>query len=162
MVFLFYAIDIAASATLAAIAALHLYWAAGGLWPARSARQLIDTVIGNPRRDKMPPAWITAIAGIALAGTALLPLAIAPVSWSLIYTLNLPLSVLGGSFGATFLAGLAFLARGIVGYLPFWRRLHPAEPFASLDVRLYSPLCLVLGLAFLLLDFVAVLVLATI
>jgi hypothetical protein len=155
MVFLFYAIDIAASATLAFIAALHLYWAAGGLWPARSQRQLIDTVIGDPHRDRMPPAWITALVGFALAGAAMLPLMITSVFWSVYCLLNLPPNLRLGAFIATFLAGLGFLARGIIGYLPFWRRLHTAEPFASLDVRLYSPLCLALGLALLLLESIA-------
>ena len=41
-------IAIAISAILGAIAALHLYWAAGGLWPGRSPRELIDAVIGPP------------------------------------------------------------------------------------------------------------------
>jgi len=161
-VFLFYTIDIAASATLAAIAALHLYWAAGGLWPAGSQRQLIDTVIGNPHRDRMPPSWITALVGIALACAAMLPLIIGPAFWSVFAWLDIPLGMLLESFTVTFWVGLAFIARGILGYLPFWRRLHPAEPFATLDVRLYSPLCLVLGLTFFLLDFVAALALATI
>jgi len=33
-------------------------------------------------------------------------------------------------------------------------RTDSAEPFATLDVVLYSPLCLLLGLAFIFLDFV--------
>ena len=73
-------IAVAMSAILAAVAALHLYWAAGGLWPGRTPRELIDTVIGNPRRNEMPPAWLSALVGIALAATAMLPLIIAPLS----------------------------------------------------------------------------------
>ena len=50
------------------------------------------------------------------------------------------------------LAGLAvafvFLARGIAGFTPAWRRLTPEQPFASLDVRYYSPLCLAIGSGF--------------
>ena len=73
----------AVSAILGTLAALHLYWAAGGLWPGRSTRKLIDTVIGNPRRNRMPPAWLTAFVGLALAAIAILPLIIAPVfQWS--------------------------------------------------------------------------------
>ena len=46
-------------------------------------------------------------------------------------------------------AGFAFvlLARGIVGFLPFWAEVTPEEPFRTLDKRFYSPLCLALGLA---------------
>jgi hypothetical protein len=147
-------IAIPVSAILAATAALHLYWAAGGLWPGRSPRQLVDTVIGNPRRNKMPPVWLSALVGIALAGAALLPLLIAPLFWNVFIPFSYSLFVLWRAMAAAFLVALVFLARGIAGYLPFWRRLHPAEPFATLDVILYSPLCLLLGLAFLFLDFV--------
>jgi hypothetical protein len=50
-------------------------------------------------------------------------------------------------------AGLAllFLARGVAGYHPAWRRIHPVEPFAGLDRSLYSPLCLFIGAGFALL-----------
>ena len=48
-------------------------------------------------------------------------------------------------------AALVFLARGIAGFTPAWRRLTPEQPFARLDVRYYSPLCLLIGLALLLL-----------
>ncbi len=44
---------------LMAIAALHAYWGVGGLWPAASERELIDTVIGSPGFVRMPPAWMT-------------------------------------------------------------------------------------------------------
>ena len=144
-------IAIAMSAILGAIAALHLYWAAGGLWPGRSPRGLIDAVIGNPRRSEMPPAWLTAFVGVALAGIATLPLIIAPFFW---IPLGLPFAVIWRALDVAFWVALVFIARGIAGYLPFWRRIHSAEPFASLDVFLYSPLCLLLGLAFIFLDFV--------
>ena len=147
-------IAIAMSAILGAIAALHLYWAAGGLWPGRSPRELIDAVIGNPRRTEMPPAWLTAFVGIALAGTAMLPLIIAPVFWLAIPEFKYALLVLWAAMAAGFFVALVFIARGLVGYLPFWRRIHSAEPFATLDLLLYSPLCLALGLAFIFLDFV--------
>jgi TRAP-type C4-dicarboxylate transport system permease large subunit len=38
-----------------------------------------------------------------------------------------------------------FVVRGIAGYVPAWRRRHSAEPFATLDRRIYAPLCLALG-----------------
>jgi hypothetical protein len=144
----------AMSAILGAIAALHFYWAAGGLWPGRSPRELINTVIGDPRLTKMPPAWLSALVGAALAITAMLPLIIAPVFWLAIPAFKYALLVLWWAMAAGFFAALVFIARGLVGYLPFWRRIHSAEPFATLDLFLYSPLCLALGLAFIFLDFV--------
>ncbi len=143
----------AASAILGAVAALHLYWAAGGLWPARSPRELIDTVIGNPRRNRMPPAWLTALVGLMLAAAALLPLSVVPVFPDGALLIYFPAGPLLVSMGGTLFVALVFLARGIAGYLPFWRRLHPAQPFATLDVLLYSPLCLLLGAALIFLDY---------
>jgi hypothetical protein len=147
-------VAIATSAILGAIAALHLYWAAGGLWPGRSPQGLIDAVIGMPQLNEMPPVWLTSLVGVALAGVAMLPLIIAPVFGNVFVSLGLPLSMLSGAMILGFFAALLFIARGIAGYLPFWRRIHTVEPFATLDVVLYSPLCLLLGLAFIFLDFV--------
>jgi hypothetical protein len=38
-----------------------------------------------------------------------------------------------------------FVARGVLSDLPFWRRLVRAEPFATLEVWVCAPLCLMLG-----------------
>ncbi len=38
-----------------------------------------------------------------------------------------------------------FLARGVAGYLPAWRRGHALEPFATWDRRFYAPLCLLVA-----------------
>ena len=46
------------------------------------------------------------------------------------------------------LAALIFVVRGVVGYVPVWRRTMSGEPFATLDVRYYSPLCLAIGVSF--------------
>jgi len=40
---------------------------------------------------------------------------------------------------------LVFLLRGVAGFLPFWRAKHDAQPFAQLDQKIYSPLCLGIG-----------------
>jgi hypothetical protein len=53
--------------------------------------------------------------------------------------------------GAAFFIALVFLGRGIAGFTSAWRRLTPEMPFARLDVRYYSPLCLVLGAGFIVL-----------
>lgn len=127
------------SVTLAAIALLHAYWGCGGLWPARSEAELIATVIGDGRR-RMPGRALTFCVALAIAGAAL---------WSqlLVTRDRTPLPAWPFLAGGVALA-FVFLARGAAGYLTFWRRAHAAEPFARLDRRLYSPLCLVIGAGF--------------
>jgi hypothetical protein len=47
-------------------------------------------------------------------------------------------------------AGLiaVFAIRGIAGYMPAWRALHPGEVFALLDKRFYSPFCILVAEGF--------------
>ncbi|MFZ1815261.1 MAG: DUF3995 domain-containing protein [Rhizobiaceae bacterium] len=47
--------------------------------------------------------------------------------------------------------GAVFLLRGVIGYMPPFRARFSAQPFATLDKRFYSPLCLVIGAAYFLL-----------
>ena len=47
--------------------------------------------------------------------------------------------------------GFVFVARGVAGYFFEAVAWAPVEPFATLNVWLYSPLCLVLGASFFLL-----------
>lgn len=140
------AIATALTLLLAAIAGLHAYWGRGGLWPAASEDELIATVIGNASARRMPSPGLCLAVALAIAVAAIWPLLLAQ----------------GPSAGTPrlliFLAGFAitavFLLRGIAGFLPAWRRLHPREPFASNDRRYYSPLCLLIaaGYAILLLQ----------
>jgi hypothetical protein len=44
-----------------------------------------------------------------------------------------------------------FLLRGLAGYSPRWRRRFSTEPFATRDMRLYSPLCMLLATGFMVL-----------
>jgi TRAP-type C4-dicarboxylate transport system permease large subunit len=128
-------------AVLAAIAALHAAWGLGSHWPCESEASLVRTVGGTPGATRMyPPSACFTVAAL-LAGISTWPLFAAgllPAVW--------PdwLTRLAG-------AGIAaiFAARGIAGYVPAWRRLHSAEPFATLDRRVYSPLCFALGAGFL-------------
>ena len=68
----------------------------------------------------------------------------------------MPLVARSGVFGrrrspalaAPSAVALVFLGRGIAGFTPAWRRLTPEQPFATLDVRYYSPLCLAIGTGF--------------
>lgn len=128
------------TAILAAIAAVHVYWAAGGLWPGRTERELIDTVVGDPRLAHMPPAWLTALVAFLLAGLALWPLILAPLAVRIVG--------LETTRWATLAAATVFLLRGVGGYLAGWAVPHSSEPFATYDRWYYSPLCILLGLGY--------------
>ena len=120
---------------LSAIALLHAYWGVGGVWPGADAASCARTVGGFPGVNNMPgPGPCFAVAA-ALAVAALLAAAeggLLPRPSAL-----LDIATLGAAF--------VFLGRGIAGFTPGWRRLTPEQPFATLDVRYYSPLCLAIG-----------------
>jgi hypothetical protein len=121
------------TATLAAIAALHIYWGLGGLWPARSAAELARTVIGDGR-TRMPSPW-------ACFGVAILLLIVAAWPWTMLaHPHSQPVLVVG------IVAAAIFFVRGSAGYSPRWRARFPAEPFATRDMQFYSPLCMVLAI----------------
>ena len=128
------AIAVALALLLGAIAGLHAYWRRGGLWPAARVEELVATVIGNGRARRMPSPGLSLLVALAIALTALWPLLLACAT---------------GSATLLRLCGLAimavFLLRGVAGFLPAWRRLHPREPFASYDRCYYSPLCLLVA-----------------
>ena len=125
-------------ALLLVIAGLHTYWGLGGLWPAKSAAELARTVVGDGR-TRMPAPWSCFTVAALLVLVALWP-------WLL---LRHPVSQLVIAVGVVFAA--VFLIRGLAGYSPRWRRRHWAEPFATRDKRLYSPLCMVLATGFMVL-----------
>ena len=127
-------------AVLVTIAVLHATWGLGSHWPCESEESLVRTVGGTPGAKRMyPPSACFTVAAM-LGGVSAWPLFAAgrlPTAWPSWLTL------LAG-------AGIAavFVARGVAGYVPAWRRLHSAEPFATLDRRIYAPLCLILGAGF--------------
>lgn len=130
-------IAVALALLLAVIAGLHAYWGRGGLWPAANEDELIATVIGNAQARRMPSLALCLLVALAIAVTAVWPLLLAQL---LATTAFRPLLQLIG-----FAIMAVFLLRGLAGYLPAWRRLHPREPFASYDRRYYSPLCLLIA-----------------
>ena len=127
-------------AVLAAIAVLHATWGLGSHWPCEGEESLVRTVGGTPGAKRMyPPSACFTVAAM-LAGVSLWPLFAAgllPAAWPSWLTL-----LAGAAIAAV------FVVRGIVGYVPAWRRLHSAEPFATLDRRFYAPLCFALGAGF--------------
>ena len=123
------------TAVLAAIAALHAYWGFGGVWPGRDAADCARRTGGFRGARSMPgPAACFAVAA-ALAVAALIPIFL---------TRQFGMLALLAGIGVA----LVFLARGVAGFTQAWRQLTPEEPFATLDVRYYSPLCLAIGAGF--------------
>ncbi len=88
----------------------------------------------------MPPTATTLVVSAALVVAALVALAASGV---------LRLGPVWLSKIAALGAGLVFLARGIGGYFFSKIAWTPVEPFASLNLWLYSPLCVAIGLSFL-------------
>ena len=124
---------------LLAVAIAHFLWSIGRTWPIKDADLLVRTVVGRPGVTRMPrlASFVVAVAILA-AGIIALSLADRTAGGTLLNILGL-------------LLGAIFIARGIAGYTPQWRAVFPGEPFATLDRKTYSPLCLFIGVGFLLL-----------
>jgi hypothetical protein len=129
---------IVAAVMFVSIAAVHAYWAMGGLWPGTDTDSLHRMVVGGaPGRFSPGPAatWIVAalLLGAALTvlgGAGLVPLPV-PRPW-------LRTAALVGA--------AVLLIRGLQGFVDTRMRPDTAGgPFARLNVWIYSPLCLVLS-----------------
>lgn len=122
------------------VAFAHYLWAFGNTWPIRNEALLAQTVVGRPGVTRMPNRLVTFVVATALIAAGLVALSLAdPVA---------------GGPGLTLLGvllALLFIGRGVLGYTPGWRARFPAEPFASLDRKNYSPLCFWIGAGFLIL-----------
>ncbi len=126
---------------LAAIAALHAIWAAGSPWPAGDRLALSRVAVGARNMSGMPGRGPTLAVALAVAIAAAWPL----LGVGLI---RLPVPQIFVSLGMWTLAAV-FLARGIGGYSKAFASVFGEEPFASYNRRYYSPLCLLIGAAFL-------------
>jgi len=128
------------AAVLGLAAAIHFYWLAGGLWPARDEQALARTVIGIEGIRKMPARWLT---GLVMLGIALA--AIWPMLW--LGWIASPLPHWLTTAGMVVVC-VVLLGRGFAGYSPAMKRLNCEEPFATLNARYFSPTIILLGLAF--------------
>lgn len=138
-------VSIVVFCVLSAIALLHGYWAFGGLWPATNEQDLINTVVGAPHLTRMPTAAGTLIVAALIIAAAFIALS-AGGALNLLPRFAARLAAFG--------AGAVFLVRGVAGlaHVSIFRTWN-AEPFATLNVQFYSPLCLLIGAAFLYLGF---------
>lgn len=121
---------------LLTVALAHFLWAVGSKWPVRDPHLLARTVIGKPGIERVP-RLASLVVSLLLLGAAAIGAALAdPLSGGLLLTIC----------GAVL--ALVFGLRGLAGYTAAWRARFPLEPFATLDRRIYSPLCLVVALCF--------------
>jgi hypothetical protein len=125
---------------LLAAAFAHLLWSFGNTWPIRNEQLLAQTVVGAPGITRMPNRLLTFIVAVLIFATGIIALSLADRTSG-----GLPLTLLGA------LLAMVFIARGVLGYTSGWRVRFPTEPFATLDRRNYSPLCLWIGAGFLIL-----------
>jgi hypothetical protein len=128
------AIAIIVSLTLFAAALMHFYWAWGGTYGIDKAVPAID---GRPAF--LPGPWLTlfvAVSLLAISATALL------LRW-------LPASSAPWLDEFGFLLAALFLLRAIGDFklVGFFKRVDEGD-FALFDTKYYSPLCVVLGVAF--------------
>ncbi|MFC3703309.1 DUF3995 domain-containing protein [Devosia honganensis] len=125
---------------LFAVSIAHFLWALGRTWPIRDEKLLARTVVGFRDVERMPPRLFLLAMAVGALAAGVLALALADHDS-------------GGT--ALSLAGLAlaavFLVRGVLGYTAWWKKLTPEPNFRLNDRRVYSPLCLLLALGFLVL-----------
>jgi len=125
---------------LLAVAIAHLLWSVGIMWPIRDETMLAKTVVGRAGIERMPPKIFSF--AVAMLGFFACVIAFSVADHS---SGGLPVTLLA------LIAGLVFLARGAIGYSAHWQALTPEEPFRSYDRSTYSPLCLILGVGFIVL-----------
>ena len=120
------------SAVLIALAVLHVLWGIGVWFPIEDEAQLVRAVAGFANTEEMPGSVPCALVAVALL------MAVTCLWWP------------AGPFRflALVVIGAVFVVRGAAAFTPFWRKLTPVEPFATLDRKYYGPLCLALGLGF--------------
>jgi hypothetical protein len=133
---------------LLALAALHFYWGAGGRWPGHDDRSLVELIVGRTRNMKAPGFWPSLFVAGCLAASAVL-IALQAGAMAIPSGLNFVVAL---GFWTAF---AVFFARGVAGFIPAIFRYAEGTPFARLNVRYYSPLCLLIAAGFLAVHFTA-------
>ncbi|WP_427450185.1 DUF3995 domain-containing protein [Litorimonas sp. WD9-15] len=126
------------AAILLLIALFHLLWGINVYWPAKDEASLARAVVGAKGITQMPNFWACSFVTVALLIGAVIVLSLGGA----VRLASIPIwifQILGAGFA------LVLLARGIIGFTPFWAGITPEEPFLTLNRLYYSPLCLALG-----------------
>jgi Protein of unknown function (DUF3995) len=130
------------AAVLVLLGTLHLLWALRIYFPFANEQALARAVVGLRGITRMPPRGASAFVGLLLLAAAGAAVCIGTYSdW--VPALKIVLAPLG------LLLSAVFLVRGIAGVLPAFERALPEQPFLKLNRRIYSPLCFLIGAAFL-------------
>ncbi|MCT8333759.1 DUF3995 domain-containing protein [Leptospira sp. 85282-16] len=134
-------IAITSSLLLLFLAAIHVYWGFGGLWPGKNKQELIDLVFG--KGDRFPAPFMCLLVAIFLFFFSMLP-----ILWILKTKLSLDGKMIFGLRILLTIVSLIFLLRGLLAYFPFitkqWKPI-----FVYYTKRIYNPLCISIGLVLL-------------
>ncbi|MEH6412020.1 MAG: DUF3995 domain-containing protein [Hyphomonas sp.] len=119
---------------------VHLAWAFGSTFPYANEQALARAVVGRRGITRMPPMAASAFVALCLFGASL---------WALLLgrLVEAPVSDWLIAPGGLVLAAV-FLLRGVIGILPTFEQALPEQPFLRLNRLFYSPLCLLIGMAF--------------
>ena len=126
------------AAVLLIIGVLHGLWGLHIWLPVGNEQQLARSVVGARDIVSMPPRLQCFLVAGALLGGAVGVLVLAEI-------IELPFFPTALIQGGMSVFAAVFIVRGLVGFTPFWVGITPELPFRSLDRRVYSPLCVLLG-----------------
>ena len=117
------------------IAAIHIYWLKGGLWPGKNYQELVDKVLGTG--DRLPSTWMFVVVIVVFLLMAAFPV--------LVY---FNINFTGYEKEILLLFSIVFFIRSFYMLLPPIANKVTKEFFA-LNKRVYAPICLALGMAYL-------------
>ena len=126
---------------LLAVSLVHIGWAFGMVWPAKTRADLVATVAGAPKGSPMPPAWLTLAVAVGIFVLGLMAL------WGAgVVSFGVP-----DGYKGLVLLGVAavFGLRAALTYMPFGPLQAAVEPFRTLDLHYFAPLCLLLAAGYL-------------
>ncbi len=127
---------------LAAGAVLYLLWAAGVTFPFANEQALARSLIGRRGITRLPSRRSFVFIALLLLVAAMFAFLLGGFSESV--PRSKPFLAPVG-----ILLAIVFLGRGIAGVLPAFERAAPEQPYLSLNRRIYSPLCTLIGAGFL-------------
>ncbi len=130
-------LSIIVAAIMAFVSFLHFYWAFGGSYGLTSAGPTIEN-----KENFIPSGYLIFIVACLLLGLAVLPLQLV---WPLPYLQDF-VSYIG------YLVSAVFVVRGVgdFKYVGVFKKIYNSK-FSKLDTMYFSPLILLLGLAYALL-----------
>ncbi|MEM1032096.1 MAG: DUF3995 domain-containing protein [Myxococcota bacterium] len=133
---------IAMALVLAALAAIHVYWAGGGRWGLAYAVPSRPTEAGGEHPVFIPPRTATFVVAAALASSAVVPLA--AVDLVPLPLLLPPVWTRGALAAMAIVFSLRALGEG--RYVGLTKSVV-GTTFATWDRRLYTPLCAAMAVA---------------